>query len=103
MNPDALIFDFDGVIVDSEPLHCSAFQKILRPMGVEFTWEEYLRDYVGFDDRDALRFAFSSHKIDLAPEKMELLIEKKAEEFTRLASSPKVSLYPGVREILEVY
>ena len=34
---DALIFDFDGVVVDSEPIHMEGFQRVLRAIGVELT------------------------------------------------------------------
>jgi beta-phosphoglucomutase len=54
----AVIFDFDGIIVDTEPLHYKAFQEILVPLGLGYQWEEYLRRYIGFDDRDAFREAF---------------------------------------------
>jgi HAD superfamily hydrolase (TIGR01509 family) len=49
----AIVFDFDGVIVNSEPLHYRAFLRIGERMGVRFSYEEYLEEYVGFDDRDA--------------------------------------------------
>ncbi|MCC6579045.1 MAG: HAD family phosphatase [Phycisphaeraceae bacterium] len=51
----ALVFDFDGVIVDSEPLHFRAFVETARPLGVSMTWEQYLKTFVGYDDRDAFR------------------------------------------------
>jgi len=103
MKLDALIFDFDGVIVDSEPLHWKAFQAVLGPLGMHSTWEEYLRDYVGFDDRDALRFAFSSHDKKLSDGQMETLIAQKAAEFATLASAPEVGLYPGVKPLLNAF
>lgn len=43
---DALIFDMDGVLVDSEPLHMQATQSVLRAEGVELPWAVYI-DYVG--------------------------------------------------------
>lgn len=51
----AIVFDFDGVLVDSEPLHYRAFLRIAEPLGVRFTYQEYLRTYIGYDDRDAFR------------------------------------------------
>ena len=62
----AVIFDFDGIIVDTEPLHYKAFQEILVPLGLGYPWEEYLRRYIGFDDRDAFREAFRSGRKELA-------------------------------------
>ena len=53
LQADAVIFDFDGVIVDTEPLHHRAFQRILEPLGLGFSWQEYVDTYMGFDDRDA--------------------------------------------------
>ena len=43
---DALVFDMDGVLVDSEPLHMRATQEVLRPEGVDLPWETFA-DYVG--------------------------------------------------------
>lgn len=51
----AIVFDFDGVIVDSEPLHYQAFVMVGKSIGFEFSYEEYLATYIGFDDRDAFR------------------------------------------------
>jgi beta-phosphoglucomutase-like phosphatase (HAD superfamily) len=35
--PEAVNFDFDGLIADAEPLYCNAFRKVLDPLGVRFT------------------------------------------------------------------
>lgn len=51
----AVIFDFDGVIVDSEPLHYRAFLDVTRSFGKTFDYDEYLRTFIGYDDRDAFR------------------------------------------------
>ena len=51
----AIVFDFDGVIVDSEPLHYRAFLRTGESLGFHFSYDDYLQRYVGFDDRDALR------------------------------------------------
>jgi len=54
---DALIFDFDGVVVDSEPVHCATFQQVLRTRGVEMSREDYYCRYLGFDDHDCFLHA----------------------------------------------
>ena len=51
----AIIFDFDGVIVDSEPLHFRAFARVAEPLGVTFDYQHYLKHLIGYDDRDAGR------------------------------------------------
>lgn len=47
----AIFFDFDGVLIDSEPVHWACWAEVLAPLGVTLTWEFY-RDYcIGIDDR----------------------------------------------------
>lgn len=52
----AIIFDFDGVIVDSEPAHFAAMLEVVEPLGVSFDFDEYQREIIGFDDRDAMAY-----------------------------------------------
>jgi beta-phosphoglucomutase len=96
---EAVIFDFDGVIVDTEPLHYAAFQRTLEPLGLHFSWEEYVETYIGFDDRDAFRYAFSSHGTPLSPEELHGMIEQKALFFAEVIRSG-VSAYPGVLDLI---
>ena len=49
----AAVFDLDGVIVNSEPLHLEGFRRALAPFGVTLTEEEYYRSYVALTDREA--------------------------------------------------
>lgn len=49
----AIVFDFDGVLVDSEPLHFEAMLEVARTVGVTFDYQQYLAELIGFDDRDA--------------------------------------------------
>ncbi len=51
----AILFDFDGVLVDSEPAHWRAFRETLRPLGIPLTRARYDARYLAFDDRTALR------------------------------------------------
>lgn len=61
----ALIFDFDGVIVDSEPLIMELTQRMARLEGWNLTAEEYYRDYLALDDRGIVEHLFQSHGRDL--------------------------------------
>lgn len=96
---EAVIFDFDGVIVDTEPLHYAAFQRTLEPLGLHFTWQEYIETYIGFDDRDAFRHAFSSKGKTLSQDTLRLLIEQKAAFFQEVIRSD-VPAYPGVLDLI---
>ena len=95
----AVIFDFDGVIVDTEPLHYRAFQEVLSPLGFGYPWEEYLATYIGYDDRDAFRAAFASYGQTLAGERLAELISQKAQAFNRIIEWG-VEPYPGVVKLI---
>uniref|UniRef100_A0A831U547 HAD family phosphatase n=1 Tax=Geobacter metallireducens TaxID=28232 RepID=A0A831U547_GEOME len=95
----AVIFDFDGIIVDTEPLHYRAFQAILEPLGLGYPWVEYVNLYMGFDDRDAFREAYRVHGRTLGDHELEQLIDRKAAAFQEIISSG-VAPYPGVVELI---
>jgi len=90
-----VVFDFDGIIVDSEPLHYRAFQKVLEPLGAGFSWQEYVERYMGYDDRDAFREAFRVNHLLLDDAALAGLIAAKAKLFHEVAAEG-VAPYPGV-------
>ena len=96
----AVVFDFDGIIVDSEPLHFRAFQKVLEPLGAGFSWDEYIAKYMGFDDRDAFREACRAGQIPLDDARLAKLIATKAALFHEVAAEGVVA-YPGVVELIK--
>lgn len=96
----AVIFDFDGVIVDTEPLHYRAFQVILEPLGLGYSWERYVEHYMGFDDRDAFMEAFRAAGKELTHDELEELIALKAEQFQQVIAGG-VSPYPGVVQLAQ--
>lgn len=99
MQARAVIFDFDGVIVDSEPLHYKAFQRVLAPRDMHFSWEEYVERYIGFDDRDAFKEAFRAKSKDMGRDELEALIAQKAHVFQDVIRDG-VTPYPGVIELI---
>jgi beta-phosphoglucomutase len=52
---EAILFDFDGVLLDSEPVHCACWAEVLAPFGIVVEWEYYREYGVGVDDREMLR------------------------------------------------
>jgi beta-phosphoglucomutase len=94
----AVIFDFDGVLVDSEPLHFRALRDCLAGEGIRITEDEYLREYVAYDDRGSIRIALERHGRPATPEKVQAVAAVKAEAFERLMS--EVPFYPGARALV---
>lgn len=100
MRAEAVIFDFDGVIVDTEPLHYKSFQKVLEPLELGFSWQDYIDIYMGFDDRDAFVEAFSAGDRELSPATLQTLIDQKALVFQDVIRAG-VTAYPGVVELIQ--
>src|SRR2546427_11014870 len=48
---EALLFDFNGVLVDDEAQHCEALQNVLADEGIALSREQYYSHYLGLDDR----------------------------------------------------
>ena len=80
----ALIFDFDGVLVDSEPLIFELTKKMAAKEGWKLTKEEYYRDYLALDDRGIVGRLYRSHgrKVDAA--RRDALVAWKAREYEEL-------------------
>lgn len=53
--PQAIFFDFDGVLLDTEPVHCACWAEMLATIRLTLKWEYYRDHYIGIDDRDMLR------------------------------------------------
>jgi beta-phosphoglucomutase len=98
--PEAVLFDFDGILVDSEPMHYRAFIEVLDPLGMGFPWKEYVEIYMGFDDRDAFREAFRAKGIDLDEENLAKLVAAKSRAFQD-GIRKGVTAYPGAVPVVE--
>jgi len=98
--PLAVLLDFDGVIVNSEPLHFYAFHQILGDEKIELSEEEYYRELIGFDDRGALRHVFAERNMPLEPKELLRLMARKSEVMMELIEKRKYHSLPGVEEFV---
>ena len=57
--PSVILFDFNGVLINDEPLHCEALIHTLAEYGIDLDRDTYYRDYLGFDDRECFRYSFT--------------------------------------------
>lgn len=94
----AVVFDFDGVLVDSEPLHFRALRDSLLPEGITLTQQEYQDVYLAYDDREAVRLALerAGAPPDLA--RVAAVAARKAALFERRL--PEIDFFPGARELV---
>ena len=95
----AVIFDFDGVIADTEPLHFAMFQRILAEIGVPLTADEYYADYLGYDDKGCFAAALKAHGRSITPGLIEELVARKASAYLAHIKEHLV-IFPGVGELV---
>jgi beta-phosphoglucomutase len=95
----AVIFDFDGVIVDSEMLHLKAFNIALAPYGVQITKEQYYKQMLGLTDLDLFKTIIEKD-FPKDDEKIKELLEKKRVAFENLART-ECRAIGGVKEFLD--
>jgi HAD superfamily hydrolase (TIGR01509 family) len=95
----ALLFDFNGVLVDDEELHFRALQEVLREQRIDLTREQYYAEYMGFDDRMCFLEAFRRmHRTPVA-QQIESLIESKSRIYEGLARR-ELTFVPGAAEFV---
>ena len=90
----AIVFDFDGVLADSEPLHLKAYQHIFEPHGIHIDRKTYCDRYLGYDDEGSIRQMVADNGLMLGDEEIEVLLREKARVFEKLVSNGDV-LYRG--------
>ena len=95
----AVIFDFNGIIVDDEPIHFKLFQRVLGEEGINLSEEIYYERYLGFDDRGAFMAGFRDNNRPLGEEKLRDLVERKAVYYQE-AIRNHVTIFPGVEELI---
>ncbi|HZI18565.1 MAG TPA: HAD family phosphatase [Pyrinomonadaceae bacterium] len=90
----AVFFDFNGVIIDDEPLHLKAYTEALREAGVELTEEAYL-DSLGMDDATFVRAAFERVGREFSDEELRRVIESEHAKHRALIEK-ELPIFPGV-------
>ena len=98
--PAAVLFDFDGVIVNSEPLHFWAFHEVLKTERIEITESEYYNELIGFDDKGAFKHVFEKRGRELDPKTFLRIMTIKSEKMMDLIRARKYSALPGVEEFV---
>jgi HAD superfamily hydrolase (TIGR01509 family) len=98
--PRAVLFDFDGVVVNSEPLHFYAFHEVLKTEHVDITEDEYYRELIGFDDRGAFRHVFERRGKPLEPRTLLALMARKSHVMMDLIHERRFHALPGVEEFV---
>ena len=95
----AVVFDFDGVIANSEPLHFRAFRDVVREQGAELLERDYYSRYLGFDDVGAFKAIAADQSLGWDTARVSALVARKATRMEELELGESV-LFPGIREAI---
>jgi len=105
----AVIFDFDGVITDSEILHFRSFNRVLAPFGTEITMKDYYKTYLGLTDVDCFNLLIREGHLKADTQKLVLseaegieeLVRQKDQIFKNLAKT-EGRIIEGVQDFLKM-
>jgi beta-phosphoglucomutase len=96
----SIIFDCDGVLIDSEPVHFAAFKKTLGVEGDVLTEDLYKERYLALDDRGAFAKFYHDKSQPLEQVALQALIDKKAVIFQELIGTEGILPFPAVPEFV---
>jgi HAD superfamily hydrolase (TIGR01509 family) len=96
----AVIFDFDGVIVDSEPLHLRAFQRTVETLGLKLSTTDYYLRYLACDDKSFFRRFLEDNGQQCTEREIARLVGEKGICFEEMMEDG-IRIFPGVVEFLE--
>ena len=97
----AVIFDFDGVISDTERTHLQAFNKILAKYDIEISEADYCKNYLGLNDYEGFKEMAGAHNLQFGDEQIKELIVQKGKIFEELAKT-KNNIIEGTAEFLNM-
>ena len=95
----AIVFDFDGVIANSEPLHLRAFQSTLREEGVDLSARDYYTRYLGYDDVELFQALAQDRGIEMRQDQIGALVARKGIRLQELIRGGHV-LFPGAADFI---
>ena len=97
----AFLFDFDGVVVDSEPVHFRTFMDFVRPLGIKVDEERWYREFAGTGSKNI--FTVLLGEAGITNEKtIDEYVEKRKKIYGELIKKGEVRLKPGIKEILDL-
>jgi HAD superfamily hydrolase (TIGR01509 family) len=89
-----IVFDFDGVIANSEPLHFEGFRQVLAEQGVTLMESDYYQRYLGYDDAGAFAAIAADRGLQWSEHRVSSLVQAKAAVLEDLEARQSV-LFPG--------
>lgn len=96
----AFIFDFDGVIADSEPAHYEVFRQMFSEQGIAVSWECYRERYLGYDDPSCIRAVYADFDAAITDDQVTAFVLEKNRRFNEHVDTHSLIL-PGVAALVD--
>jgi beta-phosphoglucomutase len=96
----AIILDFNGVILDDEPLHFAAMRTAVAHFGINLNREEYWDKYLPLDDTRCLEAIFRDYSIRLKVDERTAALECKIQTYSQLLQG-RIPLFPGAARFIQ--
>ena len=96
----AIIFDFDGVIADTEPIHFEMFQKVLAEEGIVLTKEAYIEKYLALDDKGCFSAVLNDNGRKADEDLVADMIRRKSVYFDEFVKE-NFMIFPGVVDFVK--
>jgi beta-phosphoglucomutase len=90
----AIVFDFDGVLANSEPLHFQGFREVLAEVGIALTRDDYYGRYLGYDDAGVFHAIAEERGAAWTTARIDDLVARKAVRLEVLERDASI-LFPG--------
>lgn len=94
-NIKAIIFDLDGTLVNTEPLHCEAWLSVLEKRGYHYD-QDWFRQWIGKADRFLAQGVIDEHDLDIVPR----VLQKEKESLFHQLTEKETQTFPGLTELL---
>jgi beta-phosphoglucomutase len=95
-----IIFDFNGIILNDEPLHYASMKNTVAEYGIVLTREAYWSKYLPLDDANCLGSILRDFDIRIGDKEIRIALERKAQFYGELIKDT-VPLFPGVPEFVK--
>ena len=97
----AIVFDFDGVIANSEPLHFRAFRDVLSTFGVDLSEQDYYTRYLGYDDVGVFKAVGVDRGLAWTSDRVAAFVSSKA-VLMEAAERDGAILFPGAEAAIRL-
>jgi len=99
--PKAVLFDFDGVLVDSEPHHFTTFTTVLRRNGLDIDKSGYYRNLLGLTDYDSFMHVYRESDQNLPGDLVDRMTQQKAQAMMQRIRQGHIQPTPGAIDFVE--